>query len=158
MGSETWKIPVTEEPSLPWSDKPKTTPPRVFEGFFFLSPFLYLIPRKFASSKNILKPNRSFCKRCEQLKGVWHQNAISILLAPGGCPIVTEGLSRHEACIPPCTHLSDPILENSLPPLQPFLAPSALFDNCLVGDRRLCNGGGTKLDIGQQCSQTAPLF
>ena len=64
--------------------------------------------------------NRSFYK-----KGVWHQNAISTLMAQA-LAIVTESLSRHSSRPPPCTHLTDPILENIRTP-TPSLSPSWLL-------------------------------
>lgn len=57
-----WKIPQSlRSMSLAWSNKSKTTPPKFFE--FLFHPLLYFIPRKSASSKNILKPNKAFARK-----------------------------------------------------------------------------------------------
>lgn len=131
----------TEKHSPPRSNKSKATPPRVV---FFLHPppFLYIIPRKIARSKNRLKPCRSFCKTDVQLKGAWHPKAISMVMAPGSCLLQLKAHPGTVLCAPPGTHLTSPMLEHwgclspSWLPLHPLTAARVETEGCAFREAR----------------------
>ena len=108
-----WKIPQSlRSMSLAWSNKSKTTPPRVFVS---PSPLLH-------SKKICLKPRiyLSLTKHFARKMWVTERSLASechFQLSPGLLPSVTENLSVHRAHSPPCTHLTDSRLENATHPL-----------------------------------------
>lgn len=109
----------------------------MFFCFCFFPPLLYFSPRKFASSKDTLKPNRSFNKKERSLAPESHLH----VNGPGSCPTVIESLPRHKAHTPPCTHLTDPPPQNTAAPprsswllLHPLTTAKLETESCAVGE------------------------
>lgn len=108
---------ITEKHSRQWSNKSKNTPVRVFEFFFLPSPLSFSFQGNLPRARIYLNLTDHFARH-EQLKAVWHQNAVSILMALGSRPTETEDLSRPGVRTPACSHLTHPVLGTPCFPLS----------------------------------------